>query len=144
MNIRQALKEKNKIVKDISDNTKKLQTYNSVEVGNKRPYSPVTLCGDIERLTASLIELKSKIHRANLPVFELIFEMSELKSNAKALAKMDCTEGKSNKDRYRMDSELVMESEISIRERDEMIKDLEGRIEAIQDKLDVHNAMTEI
>jgi hypothetical protein len=70
--------------------------------------------------------------------------MSELKSNAKVLAKMDCTEGKSNKDRYRMDSELVMESEISIRERDEMIKDLEGRIEAIQDKLDVHNAMTEI
>jgi hypothetical protein len=43
-----------------------------------------------------------------------------------------------------MDSELVMESEISIRERDEMIKDLEGRIEAIQDKLDVHNSMTEI
>jgi hypothetical protein len=25
-----------------------------------------------------------------------------------------------------------------------MIKDLEGRIEAIQDKLDVHNSMTEI
>ena len=144
MNIRQALKEKNKIVKEITESTRKLQTYNSVEVGNKRPYSPVTLCGEIEKLTVSLVELKSKIHRANLPVFELIFEMSELKSNAKALAKMDCTQGKSNKDRYRMDSELVMESEISIRERDEMIKDLEDRIEEIQDALDMHNTMTVI
>jgi hypothetical protein len=70
--------------------------------------------------------------------------MSELKSNAKALAKMDCTEGKSNKDRYRMESELVMESEISIRERDEMIKDLEERIELIQDEMDVFNSNTEI
>jgi hypothetical protein len=144
MNIRQALKEKNKIVKEITESTRKLQTYNSVEIGNKRPYSPTRLCGEIEKLTVSLVELKSKIHRANLPVFELIFEMSELKSNAKALAKMDCTEGKSNKDRYRMDSELVMETEISVRERDEMVKDLEERIELIQDKLDVHNAMTEI
>jgi hypothetical protein len=144
MNIRQALKEKNKIVKEISDNTRKLQEYNSVEVGNKRPYSPILLCGDIERLTKSLIELKCRIHRANLPVFELIFEMSELKSNAKALAKMDCSEGKSNKDRYRMDSESVKESEISIRERDEMIKDLEDRIEEIQDALDMHNTMTVI
>ena len=75
MNIRQALKEKNKIVKEISDNTRKLQEYNSVEVGNKRPYSPILLCGDIERLTKSLIELKCRIHRANLPVFELIFEI---------------------------------------------------------------------
>lgn len=144
MNIRQALKEKNKIVKEITESTKKLQEYNSVEVGNKRPYSPVLLCGDITKLTKSLVELKTKIHRANLPVFELIFEMSELKSNAKALAKMDCTEGKNNKDYYRSNSELIMESEISIRERDEMIKELEGRIEEIQNTLDVHNTMTEI
>jgi hypothetical protein len=57
---------------------------------------------------------------------------------------MDCTEGKSNKDRYRMESELVMTSEISLVTRNEMVKSMEGVIEGIQDKLDVFNATTEI
>jgi hypothetical protein len=37
-----------------------------------------------------------------------------------------------------------MESEITVTERDEMIKALETEIEKIQDELDMHNGMTEI
>jgi hypothetical protein len=104
MNIKQALKLKNKLIKSISENTKLLQQYNTVEVGNPRPYSPTILMGAISRSTDELITLKSKIHRANAPMFENIFEMSELKSTIKALQKLDCTEGKSNRERYRMES----------------------------------------
>ena len=144
MNIKQALKLKNKLIKSISDNTKLLQEYNTVEVGNERPYSPVLLMGNITKSTYELIELKSKIHRSNAPMFEKIFEMSELKSNIKALQKLDCTEGKSNRDRYRMESELVLTSEISLVDRNEFIKKLEDRIEQIQDEMDVFNSNTEI
>jgi CII-binding regulator of phage lambda lysogenization HflD len=91
-----------------------------------------------------LIDLKSKIHRANAPMFEKIFEMSELKSNIKALQKLDCTEGKSNRDRYRMESELVLTSEVSLVERNEIIKGMEDRIEELQDEMDVFNSNTEI
>jgi len=91
-----------------------------------------------------LIELKSKIHRANAPMFEKIFEMSELKSNIKALQKLDCTEGKSNRDRYRMDSELTLTSEVSLVERNEIIKGMEDRIEELQEEMDVFNSNTEI
>jgi hypothetical protein len=143
MNIKQALKLKNKLIKSIGDNTKLLQQYNTVEVGNPRPYSPVNLIGDISKSTYELIELKSKIHRANVPMFKKIFEMSELKSNIKSLQKLDCTEGKSNRDRYRMESELVLTSEISLVQRNEMIKEMENRIEELQDEMDVFNSNTE-
>jgi hypothetical protein len=144
MTIKQALKEKNKLVKRIGENTKLMQQYNSVEVGNVRPYSTQELFDKISKDTYKLSELKSKIHTANTPVLKDIFYMSELKSTIQALKKMDCTEGKSNKDRYRMESELVMTSEISLVTRNEMVKSMEEEIEEIQDKLDVFNATTEI
>jgi hypothetical protein len=144
MNIKQALKLKNKLIKSIADNTKLLQQYNTVEVGNPRPYSPTILLGSITKTTTELVELKSKLHRANAPMFEKIFEMSELKSTIKVVQKLECTEGKSNRDRYRMESELVLTSEISLVDRNEFIKKLEDRIEQIQDEMDVFNSNTEI
>lgn len=144
MTIKQALKQKNKLVKNITENTKLLQEYNSVEVGNQRPYSSVELYNEIQKDTKELASLKAKIHIANTPVMEDIFLMSEMKSIIVALKKMDCTEGKSNRDRYRLESELVFTSEISLVNRNQEIKSLEVKIEEIQDKLDTFNATTEI
>ena len=47
MNIKQALKEKNKLVKRIGENTKLMQEHNSIEVGNVRPYSTTELRNQI-------------------------------------------------------------------------------------------------
>jgi hypothetical protein len=144
MTIKQALKLKNKLIKNIGENTQLMQRYNSVEVGNERPYSSQMLYKQIETDTKELASLKSRIHIANVPVMEDIFWMSEMKSIIANLKKMECVEGKSNRDRYRMESELVMTSEISLVIRNQEIKMLESKIEEIQDKLDVFNATTEI
>ena len=144
MTIKQALKLKNKLIKQIGENTKLMQEYNSIEVGNDRPYSSVILLAQISEDTKELAKLKSKIHIANTPVLEDIFLMSELKSMAQSLKKMDCTEGKSNRDRYRLEGESIKTSEISLVRRNETIKELESRIEEIQDRLDFFNATTQI
>jgi hypothetical protein len=144
MTIKQALKQKNKLIKQIGENTKLMQEYNSIEVGNERPYSSIILLAKISEDTKELANMKSKIHIANTPVLEDIFLMSELKSMAQSLKKMDCTEGKSNRDRYRLESESVKTSEISLVRRNDTIKELETRIEEIQDRLDVFNATTQI
>jgi hypothetical protein len=144
MTIKQALKLKNKLVKNIAENTKLMQQFNSVEVGNQRPYSTSLLYEKIQEDSRELASLKSKIHIANTPVMEDIFLMSEMKSIIAALKKMDCTEGKSNRDRYRMESEVVLTSEISLVKRNDVIKTMELKIEIIQDKLDTFNATTEI
>lgn len=142
MTIKTALKQKNKLVKQIGENTKLIQEYNSIEVGNERPYSSVELLAKISEDTKELAKLKTKIHIANTPVLEDIFLMSELKSMAQSLKKMDCTEGKSNRDRYRLESESIKTSEISLVKRNETIKELESRIEEIQDRLDFFNSTT--
>jgi hypothetical protein len=144
MTIKQALKQKNKLVKNIAENTKLMQQHNSVEVGNQRPYSSTQLYKEIQKDTKELASLKAKIHIANTPVMEDIFWMSEMKSTIAALKKMDCTEGRSNRDRFRMESEVVLTSEISLVSRNQEIKMLETNIEEIQDKLDTFNATTEI
>jgi len=144
MNIKQALKEKNKLVKRIGENTKLMQDFNSIEVGNQRPYSTTELKNQLIKDRSELANLKAKIHVANTPVLEEIFHMSELKSMIQSLRKMDCAEGKSNRDRYRMESELVLTSEMTLVERNQTISDLEMIIEEIQDKLDVFNSNTEI
>ena len=144
MTIKQALKLKNKLIKTIGEDTKLMQQYNSVDVGNQRPYSTQALYKQIEIATKELASLKSRIHIANTPVMEDIFWMSEMKSIISSLKKMDCTEGKSNRDRYRMESEVVLTSEISLVSRNQQIKMLEDKIEEIQDRLDVFNATNEI
>ncbi len=80
MNIKQALKEKNKLIKEISENTKLMQEYNSIEDGNERPYNISELFLNIVDATRELSQLKAKIHRANGPVLEDIFLMAEMKS----------------------------------------------------------------
>ena len=143
MNIKQALKQKNKLIKEIGENTKLMQQYNSIEEGNERPYNISELFFNVVDASKDLSELKAKIHRANGPVLEDIFLMAEMKSLIQALKKTDCTSGKSNRDRYGS-AEIVLSVEMNIVERNNKIKQLENRIEEIQDKLDVFNSNTEI
>ena len=73
MNIKQALKQKNKLIKEITENTRLMQEYNSIELGNERPYSINLLFEEVINASLELSELKAKIHRANGPVLEDIF-----------------------------------------------------------------------
>jgi hypothetical protein len=145
MNIKKALKEKNRIVKEIQDLQLRVVTYNSIEVGNKRPYSVRESLELLNEKSNELVELKTKIHKANTPVYDKIFRLSELKSTISRLKSLDCTEGVST-DYYSRNRENppVKTAEVSVVERDEMVKFMEGQIEDLQDILDNHNQNTEI
>ena len=143
MNIKQALKQKNKLIKEITEKTKLMQEYNSIELGNERPYSVNSLYYEVIDASTELSKLKAKIHRANGPVLEDIFLMAEMKSTIQALKKVDCTSGKSNRDRY-SSTEIILMVEMSIVDKNNKIKELEEKIEEIQDRLDIFNANTEI
>lgn len=143
MNIKQALKQKNKLIKEITEKTKLMQEYNSIELGNERPYSVNSLYYEVIDASLELSKLKAKIHRANGPVLEDIFLMAEMKSTIQALKKVDCTSGKSNRDRY-SSTEIILMVEMSIVEKNNKIKELEEKIEEIQDRLDIFNTNTEI
>ena len=80
MNVKQGLKKKNTLVKEIQELYARLSQYNSVEVGNVRPYSPKDMLEQVNQKSNELVELKTKIHKANTPVYDKIFRLSELKS----------------------------------------------------------------
>jgi len=116
MTIKQALKEKNRLIKAIEDEFKKVYAYNSIDEGNVRPYSTVDSLSNI---------------------------MTELKSLAKKLNQIDCSEGKVS-DRYSRTEPSIKTAELSIVERDVRVKSIEEEIERLQEELDTHNATTSI
>ena len=142
MNIKQALKLKNKLVAEIKEQYKIALDYNSIEQGNVRRFGIKEALTKAEELTKQLVELKTKIHAANAPVYGKIFEMSELKSTIKQLRSIPTIEGKVS-GRYNSAPE-VKEVEINAAEMNAMIKTIEKRIEELQDELDAHNASTVI
>ena len=143
MNIKQALKKKNLLVNEIKQELSKVQTYNSVEVGSRRPYEPKTSLESYVNKTNELIALKVAIHKANAPVYDKIFRLSELKSMVKYVNSLNCNEGK-EVNRYGVGEPRVMEAVIGIVERDEMVKNMEDEINKIQDELDYFNNVTNL
>ena len=142
MTVKQALKQKNKLVADIKACHSIVENHNSIEVGNTRRYSVKAKLDEAADLTKKLVDLKTKIHTANQPVYSKIFYMAELKGLVKQLKKISVDEGKVT-ERYGS-IQSIKEVEINIADRDKMVKDLETIIEKLQDELDVHNATTEI
>lgn len=142
MTVKQALKEKNKLVTEIKSLYEIARNYNSIEEGNPRRYSVNASLQRAYELTTKLVELKTKIHKANAPVYDKIFLMAELKVRAKLIKSMSCEEGKVN-ERYGS-VVSVKEVEVNVTQKDQMVKDIEVQIEKLQDELDIHNATTKI
>lgn len=141
MNLKQALKRKNRLVGLIAEEYKKVAQYNSVDDVNQRPYSVKEALQNWLSLTNELVTLKCKIQLANNKVNDKIFGLSELKTQVKLLKTLDCTAGKYYS-RWSEDVPLTKVAEISILERDAMVKNIETQIEKIQDELDEWNHQT--
>ena len=139
MNIKQALKEKNKLVKRNSELFQKFDNYNSVEAESLRPYDPKESLENWLKGINELATLKAAIHKANIEVYEKIFRLSELKSAVSLLRRVDCKEGKHSASRM-SDRVVIYDSAVTLVERDNLIENLEREIESIQEELDNHNS----
>jgi predicted methyltransferase len=85
MNIKQALKEKNKLAKKITDLMDRTNKNNSMDEGAVRSYDPKESLQQTLQMVDELITLKTKMHKANAEVYDKIFRMSEYKSVVKVL-----------------------------------------------------------
>ena len=142
MNVKQALKQKNKLVTDLKANFEILKKYNSIEEGNPRRYSMEETLDKITTLSNELVELKAQIHRANAPVYDKIFALAELKGLVKELKKVPTDEGKQDS---RYGSVLsVKEVELTIVDVQKKVDILTVKIEELQNELDIHNSNTQI
>lgn len=143
MNIKQALKRKNKLVSLMAEEWAKVSQYNVVEEGNPRPYSAVQAMANWMDLSEELTQLKTKIHLANGPVYEQIFRLGELKNQVKLLKHLNCQSG-TFQNRWDIEKPTVKHAEINVVEKDKLVKDKEAQIEMIQEELDKWNHNTTI
>ena len=143
MNVKQALKERNRLAKEIKGLYAIAQTNNSIEKGNERRYNVADALAQAAELTEQLVELKTKTHLANTPVFDKIFKLSELKSTIVNIKSVDCTEGKQSS-RWDRGEVNFKEVEMNVLEKDQLVKKLEKEVNDLQDQLDYHNSVTEI
>jgi len=141
MNISKALKLKNKLVSKINQEYNKFSTYNSFNIEVEPAYDALEAFENWKKLTDELIELKTKIHQANLPVYDKIFRMAELKSMVSGFKRLNCSMGKSTG--YNGVS-VEFACKISIPQRDQIVSFWEEEIEKLQEELEQHNALTKI
>ena len=145
MTIKQALKEKNKLTKQIQSLVTRIQKYNSMEEGSVRTYDPREDMNNLTTTISELVSLKTQLHQANTKVYDKIFRLSEYKGLVKYLRAINCSEGKSNESRRFGESATIVKTTIFGQvEMDNLITYYEGEIEKIQEELDVHNATTHI
>jgi hypothetical protein len=142
MNVKQALKQKNKLVTDLKAQYEILKKYNSIEEGNPRRYSMANTLATIDTLQFELVKLKAKIHKANQPVYDKIFALAELKGLVKELKKVPTEEGKIN-ERYGS-VVSVKEVELNVVDIQNKVEKLGETIEELQNQLDIHNSNTQI
>jgi hypothetical protein len=137
MNIKQALKEKNRLKGKFTVLQQRLRKHN-VAVDNERPYDPNTLLEELMASTEEMISLKARIHRANAERCELIYRLSELKSLAKALQWIPASTVWTSEGKVPLQKTPVID-ELRL---DGIIEDIGKQIEAIQDELDGFNFKT--
>ena len=142
MNVKQALKQKNKLVTELKAQYQILQKFNSIEEGNPRRYIMVDVLDKIESLSNELVELKARIHKVNQPVYNQIFLLAELKGRIKELKKVPTDEGKQT-ERYGS-VQSIKEVQLNIVDIENVVGELQDRIEELQNELDIHNANTNI
>lgn len=145
MTVKQALREKNKLTKQINSLVVRIQKFNSMEEGSVRTYDPREDMDKLISSIGSLVDFKTRIHLANTKVYDKIFRLSEYKGLVKYLRSIDCTDGKTTESRRFGESATIFKSTTFDQvEMDNLIEYYESEIERLQDELDTHNATTTI
>lgn len=142
MNIKKALKEKNKLAKKITDLLERTNRFNSMDQGAVRSYDPDQSLEQAVDTMEKLISLKTQVHIANTMVFEKIFRMAEYKSFVKYLKSLNCTEGTMVQRSYGDTTTRHMTTVITEVQRDQMVENYETIIDQLQSDLDIYNATT--
>lgn len=145
INLTKALKKKAKLIASISTYKTRFIDNNSVEEGEEqsRSYDPKESYDSYIDSVAELVKLKAAINLANVPIYEKICKLSELKGVIKVLKDLVIKEGKF-KDPYSRDEPSKYTSSMTRVDRDNRVAELQDRIEDIQSEIESFNAITSL
>ena len=120
--------------------TQTVQTYNSTQGTAEQIDVRAAFAGRAD-LVARLTDLKHAVARANAPIQRDIFDLAELKAETTLLAALNTKHG-TVLEGYPAAGQVTYVAQFRKADVDAMTDALEGRIDALQDKLDTFNAQT--
>ena len=137
MKLYKALRVKNLLVGELKELTHKIQRNNVKLVINKFDYDINALLNERMNVTDKLIKLKLKINAATIPMYPIIYNLGELKSELSMLKSIS-TETGTIQERF---SDTIVEKErvLSPIDIEKMTKKIELLITEHQDKLEEYN-----
>ncbi len=146
LTLAKALSVKNRLAGRLAQARSNIETYNSVLAGHLDDYGKATVDVRAEyaryrKLQDGLIVVKAAIQRANLPIYEDILQLGELKSVIQMLSGLNTkygTEPGYYGVEYRYSAIILKPEALGI------IRELEAQIDAIEDKINEFNASTRI
>jgi hypothetical protein len=145
MNLTKALKHKKKLVKQADEMFNRFQRYNSQNKENvDKGYSPEEAFNSWIELTQDLIELKTKIHNANIKIAEKIFRLGELKNLVSRIRVVDTKSGLVKEHRHPDVAPIEYVAYMDLFAKDDQISKWEGEIEQLQEEIEAYNAITKI
>ena len=143
ISLAQALKEKNRIVGEIAKLWTMVGNENSCWEIHTRSIDVNETVERIEFLTQKLIELKTKIGKANEGNLENMYRLEECKSQISRYNGLDTTEDV----RYRGINDNITEvrtAEITAKKVIQRTENLQRQCDVLQDELDAYNATHKI
>lgn len=143
MKINQALKEKNRLAGKLKLIDGRILKNSHRVVGNTAPYPLLALLKERGDVMEELVQIKSKIAVATVPMVGAILAMAEAKSYVNVLKSMDVTSGVVQ-NHYGSIPGVQYESDMTEKEKDNLIQIAEEGIAKLQDSLDSFNATTDI
>lgn len=144
MNINKGLKQKNKLAKEINLNWGRIKLYNAKRVDSKNTYNTQELFSKVVADIEGLVEVKTKIAKANTDVYTKIYRMSELKSIIAHLKGVQVITEPELIGYGEAQKEVEYTNGMDNIFMDEQIAKYEQEIQDLQDELDKFNFNTEI
>lgn len=137
-----ALKEKNRLVKQVKTLREQIAKYNSVVAGSDKPFDVPERFADYERAAMRLAKLKAAIQGANAPIYGHITEMAELRGMVAFLQMLDT---KSGRNVYGYQGEIVeYEVALDALKVEAELSRIEARLDDLQDQVDAFNSSTKL
>ena len=146
MNLAQALKQKNRLAGELNRQQQILQRENARRSDSVSTVDRNAVLTKIVALSVELGTLKAKIAKANVGIYYAIERMAEFKSQISFLQGLNKQVGEEVTFVGRDNEKLVYkwDSLITQEKCDEMVADLQAKINELQDEVDRYNATTEI
>lgn len=136
-----ALKVKNRQIQKVKDLQQRIQAVNSYLEGSEPDFDAKALYEELKVQADRLWRTKAAINAANAPIQATIYEMAEVKGLAAFLKTLNTQRGLQMM-AYMATQPQHYVSQISAPDAAAEITRLEMRIDALQDRLDEHNATT--